>query len=103
MDRAMELGDWKSFKRRRAEARNRKRLGGIGLCNYVETTLGYPRERADITVHPQGRVDVVVGTLSSGQSHETTFSQCGAEWLGGPVDNAQVHESDTDIVKEGGG
>jgi aerobic carbon-monoxide dehydrogenase large subunit len=103
MDRAMELGDWKGFRRRRAEARKRKRLRGIGLCNYVETTLGYPRERADITVHPKGRVDVVVGTLSSGQSHETTFAQCVAEWLGVPFDDVYVNENDTDIVKEGGG
>ena len=103
MDRAMELGDWKGFKRRRAEARKRKRLRGIGLCCYLETTGGYPRERADITVHPNGRVDVVVGTLSSGQSHETTFAQCVAEWLGVPFDDVFVNESDTDIVKEGGG
>jgi carbon-monoxide dehydrogenase large subunit len=103
MDRAMALGDWAGFKRRRAEARKHKRLRGIGLCCYLETTGGYPRERADITVHPQGRVDVVVGTLSSGQSHETTFAQCVAEWLGVPFDDVYVDESDTDIVKEGGG
>jgi len=103
MDRAMELGDWKGFKRRRAEARKRKRLRGIGLCCYLETTGGYPRERADITVRPDRRVDVVVGTLSSGQSHETTFAQCVAEWLGVPFDDVYVNESDTDIVKEGGG
>ena len=103
MERAMELGDWKGFKRRRAESRKRKRLRGIGLCCYLETTLGYPRERADITVQPHGRVDVVVGTLSSGQSHETTFAQCVAEWLGVPFDDVSVFENDTDIVKEGGG
>jgi carbon-monoxide dehydrogenase large subunit len=103
MERAMELGDWKGFKKRRAEARKRKRLRGIGLCCYLETTGGYPRERADIIVHPQGKVDVVVGTLSSGQSHETTFAQCVAEWLGVPFDDVHVNESDTDIVKEGGG
>src|SRR6202167_6384701 len=44
MDRAMELGDWKGFRRRRAEARKRKKLRGIGLCCYLETTGGYPRE-----------------------------------------------------------
>ncbi|HXQ83986.1 MAG TPA: xanthine dehydrogenase family protein molybdopterin-binding subunit [Xanthobacteraceae bacterium] len=103
MERAMELGDWKDFKKRRAEARKRKRLRGIGLCCYLETTGGYPRERADVTVHPQGRVDVVVGTLSSGQSHETTFAQCVAEWLGVSFDDVHVFESDTDVVKEGGG
>src|ERR1700728_4425357 len=103
MDRAMELGDWAGFKRRRAQARKRGHLRGIGLCSYLETTGGYPRERADITVHPQGRVDVVVGTLSSGQSHETTFAQCVSEWLGVPFDDVYINESDTDIVKEGGG
>src|SRR5580693_2927039 len=103
MDRAMELGDWKGFKKRRTEARKRKRLRGIGLCCYLETTGGYPRERADITVHPERRVDVVVGTLSSGQSHETTFAQCVAEWLGVPFDDVHIFENDTDIVKEGGG
>ncbi len=103
MDRAMELGDWRGFKKRRAAAKKRKRLRGIGLCSYLETTGGYPRERADVTVQPGGKVDVVVGTLSSGQSHETTFAQCVAEWLGVPFDDVNVIESDTDIVKEGGG
>src|SRR5262249_3210180 len=102
MDRAMELGDWNGFKKRRAAARKRGHLRGIGLCCYLETTSGYPRERADIMVHPHGRVDVVVGTLSSGQSHETTFAQCVAEWLGVSFDDVYVDESDTDIVKEGG-
>jgi aerobic carbon-monoxide dehydrogenase large subunit len=103
MDRVLALSDWRGFKRRRAEARRRGRLRGIGLANYVETTGGYPRERADITVHAEGRVDVVVGTLSSGQSHETTFAQCVAEWLGVPFERVNVIEGDTDIVVEGGG
>jgi carbon-monoxide dehydrogenase large subunit len=103
MDRVLELADWKGFKKRRAESRKRKRLRGIGLGNYVEATGGYPRERADITVQPGGRVDVVVGTLSSGQSHETTFAQCVAEWLGVPFKDVYVFEGDTDIVAEGGG
>jgi aerobic carbon-monoxide dehydrogenase large subunit len=103
MERVLELADWKGFKKRRAESRKRKLLRGIGLGNYVEATGGYPRERADITVHPGGRVDVVVGTLSSGQSHETTFAQCVAEWLGVPFKDVFVFEGDTDIVAEGGG
>ncbi len=103
MERAMALADWAGFKRRRAAARKRKRLRGIGLCCYLETTGGYPRERADITVQPQGDVDVVIGTLSSGQSHETTFAQCVAEWLGVPFERVHINESDTDLVREGGG
>ena len=103
MERALVLADWKGFRRRRAEARRRARLRGIGVANYVETTGGYPRERADITVQADGRIDVVVGTLSSGQSHETTFAQCVAQWLGVPFEHVFVFEGDTDIVAEGGG
>ena len=80
-----------------------KLLRGIGLGNYVEATGGYPRERADITVHPGGRVDVVVGTLSSGQSHETTFAQCVAEWLGVPTKDGFVCGGDTGIGAAGAG
>jgi aerobic carbon-monoxide dehydrogenase large subunit len=103
MERALELAAWNGFKKRRAEALKRQRLRGIGVGNYVEATGGYPRERADITVRAQGRVDVVIGTLSSGQSHETTFAQCVAEWLGVRFDEVFVFEGDTDIVVEGGG
>ena len=75
MEKALELGDWAGFPARRAEARTRGRCRGIGVANYVDTATGVPRERAEITVHPEGRVDVVIGTVSNGQGHETSFAQ----------------------------
>jgi carbon-monoxide dehydrogenase large subunit len=103
MDRALALADWKGFKKRRNEAKKRKKLRGIGIANYVEATGGYPRERADIVVHPAGKVDVMVGTLSSGQGHATTYAQCVAEWLGVPFEHINVVEGDTDLTPVGGG
>ena len=103
MDRALELGDWDGFSARRIEARGRNRLRGIGLANYIEITGGYPVERAEITVRPEGWVEVVIGTTSSGQGHETSFAQCVAEWLGVDFDAVRLIAGDTDIVKEGGG
>ncbi|MEE2971190.1 MAG: xanthine dehydrogenase family protein molybdopterin-binding subunit [Pseudomonadota bacterium] len=103
MDRALALGDWDGFPARRDEARTRNRLRGIGLANYIEITGGYPVERSEITVRPEGRVEVVIGTTSSGQGHETSFAQCIAEWLGVNFDAVQMIAGDTDIVKEGGG
>src|SRR5467141_1068232 len=70
-DRAVALADWAGFEARRAEARRRGRYRGIGLANYLELNTGAPRERAEITVRPEGRIDVVLGTLSAGQGHET--------------------------------
>ena len=72
-DLALELSDWDGFDARRKEAAARGRLLGIGLANYVETSTGWPLERAVMTVRPEGRLDLVIGSQSSGQGHETTF------------------------------
>jgi len=101
--RALELADWKGFETRRRESRARGRCRGIGLGHYVELNTGAPRERAEIRVLPERRVEVVLGTLSAGQGHETSFAQLVAEWLA--VDLAQVKliTGDTDLTPIGGG
>ena len=103
MDKAMELADWDGFAARREAALSRGKLRGIGLANYLETSSGAPRERAEIMVDPDGRIDVVIGTQSSGQGHETSFAQVAAEWLGVPLECVRVIEGDTDVVSVGGG
>ena len=103
MEKALKLGDWVGFAARRAEAKSRGRCRGIGIANYVDTATGAPRERAEVTVHAEGRVDVVIGTVSNGQGHETSFAQLIHEWLGVPIDSVQLITGDTDIVKVGGG
>jgi aerobic carbon-monoxide dehydrogenase large subunit len=103
MDRALALADWKGFSERRRQAVRRGRLRGIGLANYIEATSGSPREYARITVEPENGIEVVVGTLSSGQGHETSFAQCVAEWLGVPIEGVRLVQGDTDIVPVGGG
>ena len=103
MDKALALGDWQGFPARREEARSRGRRRGIGLANYIEITSGFPMERTEIAVLPEGRVEVVIGTTSSGQGHETSFAQCVSEWLGVPFDSIRLITGDTDLVKEGGG
>ena len=42
MDTALALADWDGFPARRAEARARGKLRGIGIGNYVEITSGAP-------------------------------------------------------------
>jgi carbon-monoxide dehydrogenase large subunit len=103
MERALQLGRWHNFAERRAEARQRGRHRGIAVANYVEITSGMPRERTEVTVHPEGRVDVIIGTLSSGQGHETSFAQLITEWLGVPIAQVRIITGDTDIVSAGGG
>ncbi len=101
--RALELADWAGFEARRAEAHSRGRLRGIGLGNYIELNTGVPLERAEIRVLPEGRVDVVIGTLSSGQGHETSFAQLVVEWLGVDLARVRILTGDSDVSKTGGG
>jgi len=103
MDMVMEMADWDGFTARRAAAESRGRMLGLGIANYVESSTGAPKERSEITVHPEGRVDVVIGTQPSGQGHETSFAQVAAEWLGVPFDTVRIIYGDTDIVSAGGG
>ena len=104
MEKALALADWQGFPGPQG-ARHEAAAGyrGIGVANYVDTATGIPRERAELTVHPDGSVDVVIGTVSNGQGHETSFAQLLNEWLGVPIDKVRLITGDTDIVKVGGG
>jgi aerobic carbon-monoxide dehydrogenase large subunit len=103
MDTALARADWRGFAQRRAGAARRGKRRGIALANYVEFTTGAPREWTKVTVLPEGRVDVAIGTQSSGQGHQTSFAQCVTEWLGVPFDCVNLIQGDTDIVPVGGG
>jgi carbon-monoxide dehydrogenase large subunit len=100
---AMDIADWKGFDKRRRDARKRGKLLGRGLANYVESSIGAPNEQARITVRPEGRVDVVIGTQPAGQGHETSFAQVVSDLLGVPVESVKIILGDTDVVKVGGG
>src|SRR5262249_58546253 len=103
MDLAMRIADWKGFAARRRAAKRRGRLLGLGLANYVESSIGAPNERAEITVTPAGRVTVIIGTQASGQGHETSFAQVIADLLGVPVESIDIVAGDTDVGSVGGG
>jgi carbon-monoxide dehydrogenase large subunit len=103
LDRVIALADWAGFEARRAEARGYGRYRGIGVANYIELNTGFSRERAHITVHPDKRVDLVLGTLSSGQGHATSFGQLLVEWLGVELSEVRLITGDTDVTIVGGG
>jgi carbon-monoxide dehydrogenase large subunit len=103
MDRALALADWSGFEARRAASLAKGRLRGIGLANYIEAPVGAPRERIEMTVLPEGVIDIVSGTQTQGQGHATTFAQVIASQLGVPVDAVRLRTGDTDFVSVGGG
>ena len=103
MDLALRLAGWDGFESRRKDAAARGRRLGRGLANYVESSIGSPKERAQIEILPEGRVRVVIGTQPSGQGHETSFAQVVADLLAVPLDAIDLVTGDTDLVSAGGG
>jgi aerobic carbon-monoxide dehydrogenase large subunit len=103
MEAALKLADYDGFPARRAAARARGKRRGIGVSNYIEITSGNPRERTEITILPEGKVELLMGTMSSGQGHETSFAQLVTEWLGVPFESIGYVAHDTARVAGGGG
>ncbi len=103
MDDAMKLADWAGFEKRRADAAKQGKLRGIGMACYVEAAAGAPNENVELIFEDDGSVTVLIGTLTNGQGHATSYSQVLEEMLGLPFDKINVVQGDTDRVKTGGG
>jgi carbon-monoxide dehydrogenase large subunit len=102
MDLAMRIADWDGFTARKRGAKKRGKLLGLGLANYVESSIGAPKEQARIAIKPT-RVDVIVGTQPAGQGHETSFAQVVSDLLQVPLESISIIMGDTDVVRAGGG
>ena len=116
LERAAELADYKNFPARKAEAARRGKLRGIGFSAYIEACGIAPSaavgslgagvglwESAEVRVNPIGTVEVLTGSHSHGQGHETTFAQLVSERLGIPIENVSIVHGDTDKVQMGMG
>jgi carbon-monoxide dehydrogenase large subunit len=112
----MELADVKGFEMRKAEAKSRGKLRGIGYASYIEACGIAPSniagalgaraglfEAGEVRVNPTGSVTVFTGSHSHGQGHETTFAQVVATRLGIPFENVDVVHGDTGRIPFGMG
>jgi carbon-monoxide dehydrogenase large subunit len=108
LDKALALSDYQGFEARRAEAKTRGKLRGIGLSSYIEACGAAPSkivmangggsgmfESATVRVNPTGGVVVMTGTHSHGQGHETTFAQVVSDKLSIPMEQIEIVHGDT--------
>ncbi|MEL6268118.1 MAG: molybdopterin cofactor-binding domain-containing protein, partial [Pseudomonadota bacterium] len=100
---ALDEADWAGFEARRAESLARGKLRGRGLCYYIESILGAQDEHAEIAFAEDGMVDLMVGTQSNGQGHETVFPQFLHERAGIPFEKIRLVQGDSDRIATGGG
>lgn len=103
MEACVAKADWQGAAKRKAEAKARGRLRGIGMCYYIESTMGDPTEHAGVRFEDDGTVSLLVGTQSNGQGHETAYAQVLHSRLGVPFDQIRIVQGDTARVKAGGG
>jgi len=103
MDACMKKADYAGADKRKAEARGRGKARGIGMCYYIESTMGDPTETAKVEFADNGDVLVYVGTQSNGQGHETAYTQVLCERLGVPYEKVRIVQGDTGRIAKGGG
>jgi aerobic carbon-monoxide dehydrogenase large subunit len=103
MARAQDVGDWKGFRKRWAQARRRNKLRGIGLATYIEVCGGAGPQLAVVRLERDGNAKVVIGSQSTGQGHQTAYAQLIAEHLDLPPDRVTVVQGDTDSIASGFG
>ncbi|MBV8170238.1 MAG: xanthine dehydrogenase family protein, partial [Alphaproteobacteria bacterium] len=103
MELALKKADWSGFEARRQDAKRRGVLRGIGLGYYIEASGGQPTEQATVRVTPAGKIQLIVGTFSHGQGHETAFAQIVSQKLGVPFDAIEFLQGDTAFVTAGNG
>jgi aerobic carbon-monoxide dehydrogenase large subunit len=100
---AESLADRTGFAARRAVSEQRGLLRGLGLCCFMETARGAPNEGAEIRFADDGGIELLVGTQSNGQGHETAYPQIAADLLGLPPEVFRYTQGDTERVRAGNG
>ena len=92
----------------RAEQRRRREAGdpkllGIGISTYVEITGFGGTEFGSVAVHEDGSATITAGTSAHGQGHATSFAMIVSDRLGIAMDRISFVQSDTALVRTGGG
>ena len=116
LDAAMKAANYDGFEKRRGAAARKGRLRGIGMSCYIEACGIAPSaavgslgagvglwESAEVRVNAVGSIEVLTGSHSHGQGHETTFAQLVSDRFGVPMDSVSIVHGDTDKVQMGMG
>jgi aerobic carbon-monoxide dehydrogenase large subunit len=116
LNAAMAAADWNGFAGRKAGSKANGKLRGIGMSCYIEACGIAPSaavgslgagvglwESAEVRVNAVGTIEVMTGSHSHGQGHETTFAQLVSDRFGVPISSVNIVHGDTDKVQMGMG
>src|SRR5213075_679530 len=102
-EKALQAGDVRNFELRRAEAKKRGKLRGLGIGSYLEVTAPPNKEMGGVTFEGDGSVKLITGTLDYGQGHAAPFAQVLAARLGVPFESIRLAQGDSDELVFGAG
>jgi carbon-monoxide dehydrogenase large subunit len=100
---ALAAADAAGFAGRRVESQARGRYRGLGHAVYIEQSGFPPDEFAELRFDPAGTLTLLMGTQSSGQGHQTAYTQLAAERRGLAFDKIRVLQGDTAMIGFGRG
>ncbi|QIG43106.1 xanthine dehydrogenase family protein molybdopterin-binding subunit [Nocardioides anomalus] len=96
------VDELRAEQRRRREAGDVKQLG-IGVATYVEITGFGGKELGSVVIEEDGGATVMSGTSAHGQGHATSFAMIVSDRLGIAMEKIRYVQSDTALVRSGGG
>ena len=97
---AKRIADWDGIGQRRAEAAAHDHLRGIGMAYYVDEVAGpmLGGEEAAIRVGADRTITAIIGTVATGQGHETAFAQILHQHLGVPYESVVLKQGDLEHI-----
>ena len=92
LEKALKLGDWKGFARRRAQTEKKGKLRGIGIATVIENSGAgqAAKDDVEIVLERGGAITVHTQAKAQGHGHETTFAQIVSNALGVPLEQVKI-------------
>ena len=103
MENTLGRADYEGFESRRNAARNKGKLRGLGIANFIEQTAQMFGETVSIQFDQSGTVTLVAGSVDQGQGHDTMYKILVSDALGIDHEHIRVSCGDTDTLPFGGG
>ena len=101
LDTALARIGWETLNVKLAARRAAGEMVGAGVAMFVEKSGLGPFEDVEITIDPQGEVEVVTGAASLGQGIETVIAQICGETLGVDYRAVRVIHGQTERIDRG--
>jgi CO/xanthine dehydrogenase Mo-binding subunit len=100
LEKCRQLIHYAQIHEAQPDEREQGRYRGVAVTLFLEST-GMAAETARARLHPDGTIDLRVGSPSTGQGHATTISQMFAERFGIDVARVVYSSGDTGAVEDG--